>query len=137
MDILDSSGNVPKEGFDAPVPFDDGDSTDMGVSHSPLNLGGGSSVEVPKAQAAAKPQVPKASAPAAKGPVAGAASSERITGMKTFFTKLHEGAIGFLNEQVTNWLKQNPGIVIKRTDVVTGEVQGKKTEPNIIVTIWY
>jgi hypothetical protein len=137
MDILDSSGNTPKEGLDAPIPFDDDDSNDMSVSHSPLNLGGSSSVEVPKAKAAVKPQVQKPSAPAAKVSAGGAASSERITGIRTFFTKLHAGAINFLDEQITNWLKENPDIVIKRANVVTGEIQGKKTEPNIIITVWY
>jgi hypothetical protein len=58
-------------------------------------------------------------------------------GVKTFFTKLHAGAIEFLDEQITNWLKDNPGITIKRTNTVTGEIQGTKTEPNIIVTVWY
>lgn len=137
MDILDSSGNAPKEGLDAPIPFDDGDSNDMSVSHSPLNLGGGSSVEAPKAEAVAKPQVQKPSAPVAKISAGGAASSERITGIRTFFTKLHAGAINFLDEQITKWLTENPDIVIKRTNMVTGEIQGKKTEPNIIITIWY
>ena len=137
MDILDSSGNAPKEGLDAPIPFDDDDSSDMSVSHSPLNLGGGRPVEVHKAQPTAKPQVPKPLAPAAKVSAGGAASSERITGIRTFFTKLHAGAINFLDEQITKWLTENPDIVIKRTNVVTGEIQGKKTEPNIIITIWY
>jgi hypothetical protein len=43
----------------------------------------------------------------------------------------------FLDEQITKWLKDNPGIIIKRTNTVTGEIQGKKTEPNIVITVWY
>jgi hypothetical protein len=65
------------------------------------------------------------------------ASADRIVGMKTFYTKLHAGAITFLEEQIARWLKENPDIVIKRTNVVTGDVVGKKIEPNIIITIWY
>ncbi len=64
-------------------------------------------------------------------------SGDRITGVKTFFTKLHPGAMEFLDEQINKWLKDNPGIVIKRTDTTTGEVQAKKSEPNIIITVWY
>ncbi|HLB73213.1 MAG TPA: hypothetical protein VJJ98_04275, partial [Sedimentisphaerales bacterium] len=64
-------------------------------------------------------------------------SSDRISGVKTFFTKLHPGAIEFLDEQICNWLKENPCISIKRTNVVTGEIQSKKTEPNIVITVWY
>jgi hypothetical protein len=64
-------------------------------------------------------------------------SGDRITGIKTFFTKLHPGSIEFLDEQISTWLKQNPGIRLKQTNVVTGEVQAKKTEPNIVITVWY
>jgi hypothetical protein len=121
------------EGFDDPIPLDDeldkpiplgdDDAGRASVSRSPLSLGGGKTAE------AAKPVVRKA---------AGAiTSSDRITGMKTFFTKLHPGAMDFLDEQINKWLKDNPGIVIKQTNTTTGEVQGKKTEPSIIITVWY
>ncbi len=74
---------------------------------------------------------------AAKKPTKKIVSSDQITGMKTFFTKLHAGSIDFLNDQITNWLKENPGVVVKRTDIVTGLVAAKKTEPTLIITIWY
>jgi hypothetical protein len=57
--------------------------------------------------------------------------------MKTFFAKLHVGALSFLEEQIADWLKANPGITIKATNVTTGEVQAKVTEPNLIITVWY
>lgn len=114
---------------DKPIPFDDSDPGDKGVSHAPLDLGGSSPVQIPKAQAA-KPAVKK---PAA----AKAAPTERIAGVKTFFTKLHPGAMTFLDEQITRWLTENPDVQVKRTNVTTGEVQAKKTEPNIIINVWY
>lgn len=107
-----------------PIPFDDSDTAGANVSHSPLNLGGGSTAEVLQ---------PKLGAP----PEEKIVSSERITGVRTFFTKLHPGAMEFLDQQISNWLGANPGLSVKRTNVSTGEVQGKKTEPNIIVTVWY
>ncbi len=61
----------------------------------------------------------------------------RISGLKTFFTKLHPGALVFLDEQVTEWLKAHPDVQIKRTNVSVGEVMSKKTEPNIIINVWY
>jgi hypothetical protein len=61
----------------------------------------------------------------------------RITTCKTFFTKLHPGAIKFMDDQITAWLKENPGVVIKNTTAVTGEIVDKKTEPSILITIWY
>ncbi len=110
----------------------DADASDSSVSHTPLNLGGGGTTKTP-----AEPAGP-AVKPTTKAPTGKAASSaDRITGVKTFFTKLHAGAIDFLDEQITNWLKKNPDIIIKHTNTVTGMVIGKKSEPNIIVTVWY
>jgi hypothetical protein len=111
---------------DKPIPFDIGDTSQPGISHSPLDLGAGTT----EAQKIAMPK------PVLK-PQEKIVSTDRITGLKTFFTKLHPGALEFLDEQISAWLKQNPGIVIKRTNVTTGEVQAKKTEPNIIITVWY
>ncbi len=114
--------------LDKPIPLEDISIGGGGVSHAPLDLGGSSPVEMPKIE------VPK---PVAKKPTEKAVSSERITGIKTFFTKLHPGAINFLDEQITKWLAENPEVVIKRTNIITGEIQGKKTDPNIIITVWY
>ena len=124
MDNLDSNNSEP-------IVFDDDAGSKTSVSHAPLDLGGASGAPAP-----AKPAVKK---PAERKPVvvAKAPPLERITGIKTFFAKLHVGAIDFLEEQIANWLKENPDISIKRTNEVTGEVQGKKSEPNIIITAWY
>ena len=119
---------IPLDKDDEPIPFDAIGASDTGVSHSPLDLGGSKPVQAPKIQ------VPK---PPAKAPTAKAVSSDRITGIKTFFTKLHPGAMNFLDEQIADWLKQNPDVKIKRTNVATGDVQAKKTEPNILITVWY
>jgi hypothetical protein len=133
MDNFDSIELPPSEKNTDPIPFDDSDDTSSSsISHSPLNLGGGGTAEAPKVEI--KPQP---TGLGAKRPTEEIVSAERITGAKTFFTKLHAGAIEFLDEQITNWLKNNPGVTIKRTNTVTGEVQGKKTEPNIIITVWY
>jgi hypothetical protein len=120
------------EGFDDPIPLDDDLDKPIplddqpgkaGVSHAPLNLGGGGAVEAAK--------------PAVKKDAVKIASTARITGVKTFFTKLHPGAMEFLDEQISKWLKDNPGVAIKQANTTTGEVQAKKTEPNIIITVWY
>jgi len=111
---------------DKPIPFDIGDISQPGISHAPLDLGAGTT----EAQKIAMPK------PVIK-PQEKIVSADRITGLKTFFTKLHPGALEFLDEQISAWLKQNPGIVIKRTNITTGEIQAKKTEPNIIITVWY
>jgi hypothetical protein len=123
--IYGDSSAISGEG-EKPIPFDDDDTSTAEVSHSPLNLGGGS-VEALEVEPAAQKR------PGGKI----ISSAERISGVKTFFTKLHPGAMDFLDEQISNWVRENPGLVIKRTNVTTGEVQAKKTEPNIIITVWY
>jgi hypothetical protein len=164
MDNLGSNAH-PTNKPDDPIPFDldepirlddkPGNST-PGVSRAPLNLGGGGGAPAPTPKApAATPRapVPKPKAPAATPrapvpkpaaprpvqprPVASIAATGRITGCKTFFTKLHAGAIEFLDEQITGWLKDNPDIVIKQTNVSVGDVAAKKTEPNILIVVWY
>ena len=120
--------------FDKPIPLDDDPPGQGGVSRSPLSLGGGGQPQPQARPQAPKIQVPK---PAGEKPAVSVTSAGRITGVKTFFTKLHPGAMNFLDGQITDWLKNNPGVQIKRTNVTTGEVQAKKTEPNIIITVWY
>ncbi|MHC4632922.1 MAG: hypothetical protein ACYS9C_16875 [Planctomycetota bacterium] len=87
--------------FDKPIPFDDVGMSESGVSHSPLDLGGGGAVKVPKTEVpkpvAQKPvaQKPVARKPVAQKPGGQIASGDRIAGVKTFFTKLHPGAMNF------------------------------------------
>jgi hypothetical protein len=134
MDNFDIDKTPPHRDRNEPIPFDDDDTSGAGVSHSPLDLSGGGA---PAPAAGAGPKIEMPAQPAIKKPAEKITSAERITGVKTFFTKLHSGAMEFLDEQITKWLKDNPAINIKRTNTATGEVQGKKTEPNIIITIWY
>lgn len=152
---------TPKE----PNPFGDSedepaDTSETNISHTPLDLG---ELDTPKTQereplgdmdlmGLEEPDKRQASEPASgSGPVAESPASTvpqppgrsqivsggRITGMKIFFTKLQAGSMDFMEEQVKNWLANNPGIVIKCTNVISGPVVGKKTEPNIIITLWY
>ena len=120
----DSEELIPLDDKDLTVPFDDTDDPeDTDVSHSPLILGGtgsGASAPVKKTQKTEK-----------------IVSTDQISGVKTFFTKLHVGTIDFLDNLINTWLAENPGIKIKQTNTTTGMIVGKKTEPNIIVTIWY
>ncbi len=113
------------------IPLDDAGADETGISHSPLDLGSSRAVEIPKTEAPRQVATNTITSAASTG------ISGRITGVKTFFTKLHPGAISFLDEQIAEWLKKNPNIIIKRTNVTVGEIQSKKTEPNILITVWY
>lgn len=141
----------PDPELDKPIPFDDSDSAPKPVSRKPLSMGAGAGAKTPtppvRAVAPAAPvqpvkpaQRPAAKAgdrPAARAATAAVVPGERISGLKTFFTKLHPGALVFLDEQVTEWLKAHPDIQIKRTNSSVGDVMSKKTEPNLILSVWY
>ena len=144
FDAPDLNEPIP---LDGPIPFDNIGRGESGISHAPLDLGGGGAAPAPSAPApkapAPKAPAPKAVAKPSASPATGGQaggglmSGDRIVGMKTFFTKLHGGAIEFLEQQIARWLESNPDVVIKRTNVIQGPVVGKKVEPNIIITIWY
>ncbi len=123
--------------LDEPIPFDNIGGSEGGVSHAPLDLGGGSAAQAPKVAAPKPAAKPSGLVLTSEKPAEKVVSTDRIVGVKTFFTKLHGGAITFLEEQIVRWLKANPDVVVKRTNVVTGDIVGKKVEPNIIITIWY
>ena len=125
MDEL-KAGKPGGQNPDKPIPFDDG----LSVSHSPLDLGGGTSSSAGEASEDMPMPVIKDTGKKVSWP-------DWITGIKTFYTKLHPGAIEFLDEQICKWLTDNPGVTIKRTNIVTGDIVAKKTEPNIIITVWY
>ena len=91
----------------------------------------------PAPKPVAKPTASSVAATAAKAIPSAVVPSERITRMKIFVIKLHHGSLEFLENQIADWLRDNPEVVIKRTDVSVGEVQAKKTEPNLIINVWY
>ena len=128
MENFDINNTPQRNDNPEPIPFNQADPGSANVSHTPLNLGADNSEEVPKIEVA-KPTVEKT-----KDKIV---SSDRITGVRTFFAKSHAGSIDFLGQQITNWLKNNPDIKIKRTNMATGDVVGKKTEPNVLITVWY
>lgn len=135
---------IPFDSIDKPIPLGNGSPKDSpGVSRAPLNLGGGGGqpaptpTPAPKAVPKPAPKIVVPTSGARKPEIPATSSGQRITGVKTFFTKLHPGALEFLDEQITRWLDKNPQVVIKHTNVVTGDIQAKKTEPNIIINVWY
>ncbi|MDH7598723.1 MAG: hypothetical protein QHH07_03665 [Sedimentisphaerales bacterium] len=115
------------------------------VQHQPIILDStpGTSTQVskqPSSPSVVQGHVPQPGRPAVSQPATAVQRpviGERILGMKTFFAKLHAGSLAFLEEQIAGWLKEHPNIRIKTTNVTVGDVQGKTTEPNLIVVIWY
>ena len=126
MDNLNVNKPASEENRNKPIPWDN---ANAGVSHSPLNLGG-SKPSAPTPTSVTSPTIKKVGARMVSSP-------DKITGMKTFFAKLHVGSMEFIDEQVSIWLKENPGVVVKQTNTTTGMVVSKVTEPNLVVTVWY
>lgn len=56
---------------------------------------------------------------------------------RTFHSKLSEAAIDFMTNQINDWLDANPNIVIKFSNSTIGNFEGKHTEPNLILTLYY
>jgi hypothetical protein len=126
MDNLNVNKPASEKDPNEPIPWDN---ANTGVSHSPLNLGG-SMPSAPTPPPVTSPTIKKVGAKMVSSP-------DRTTGMKTFFAKLHVGSIEFIDEQISSWLKENPGVVVKHTNTTTGMVVSKVTEPNLIITVWY
>ncbi len=56
---------------------------------------------------------------------------------RTFHCRLSDGAIDFLNHQINEWLDQNTEISIKFATTTIGLFEGKHTEQNLIMTLFY
>ncbi len=47
------------------------------------------------------------------------------------------GALGFMQDQINEWIDQSPEIDVKHISTQVGMFEGKHTEPHLIVTIFY
>ncbi|HEY3242749.1 MAG TPA: hypothetical protein VGM03_05290 [Phycisphaerae bacterium] len=65
-------------------------------------------------------------------PEAGVATRCRI-----FHAKLNDGAIAFMNDQINTWADSNAEIQIKFATSTIGIFEGKHSDPNLIVTVFY
>ena len=132
---FDEGGELPPSSSDEKktIPFDDSDPAPApsagAVSRKPLNLGGGKPSAAPTTPPAAAPKVSKPVAKPAPRPAAKPAparaekpavqanpvpvvAGERISRMKIFVIKLHHGSLEYLEEQIADWLKDNPDVVL-------------------------
>ena len=64
-------------------------------------------------------------------------SGQGATRVRTFHARLSNSAMTFLDNQINEWVDQDENIEIKFTNITVGMVEGKKTEPHLIITVWY
>ena len=56
---------------------------------------------------------------------------------RIFHAKLNDGALQFLQDQINNWIDQNPEVDIKHLNTNVGVVEGKSSEPHLVITLFY
>ncbi len=59
------------------------------------------------------------------------------TRCRIFHSKLNDGAIAFMTEQINHWLDDNPEITVKASTSTIGVFEGKHADPNLILTVFY
>jgi len=59
------------------------------------------------------------------------------TRVKIFHTKMNDGAVEFLAQNINEWVDQNPDVDIKIVQTTVGTWEGKHPEPHLILTVWY
>lgn len=56
---------------------------------------------------------------------------------RIFHAKLNDGALHFMQDQINDWIDQNPEVEIKQMSTDVGIVEGKSSEPHLIITVFY
>lgn len=57
--------------------------------------------------------------------------------VRSFHGRLSDQGLGFMDEQINNWLDQHPEIEVKNVTTTVGVFEGKIREPALIVNVWY
>jgi len=69
-----------------------------------------------------------------KRPLSKGSSATRC---RTFHSKLTDAAVAYMNNQVNEWVDSDPDIEIKFASSTIGTFEGKHSEQNLIITIFY
>lgn len=56
---------------------------------------------------------------------------------RIFHAKLNEGALQFMQDQINEWIDQSPEVDVKSVSTNVGIMEGKTTQPHLIITIFY
>jgi len=64
-------------------------------------------------------------------------TGQGATRVRTFHTKLNDAAMRFMDQQIAEWIDSHDDIEVKLCSTTVGVVEGKRSEPHLIVTVWY
>jgi hypothetical protein len=59
------------------------------------------------------------------------------TRCRLFHSKLSDGAMDYMVNQINEWLDKNENITIKHSSSTIGVVEGKHADAHLILTVWY
>ncbi len=59
------------------------------------------------------------------------------TRCRSFHAKLTDAALAHMNAQVNDWLEQHPDYFVKFATSSVGVVEGKHSEPHLVLTVFY
>lgn len=63
-------------------------------------------------------------------------TGQGATRCKVFHSRIADGPITYMEEQINEWLDNND-VEVKYVSQTVGVWEGKKSEPNLIVSLWY
>ncbi|MBN1556354.1 MAG: hypothetical protein JXA11_16560 [Phycisphaerae bacterium] len=58
------------------------------------------------------------------------------TRVRMFYSKIADGPLLHLESMINDWIDEE-GIEVKHIAQVIGTLEGKRAEPNLIITVWY
>jgi len=64
-------------------------------------------------------------------------TGQGATRVRTFHTKLTDAAMSYLAGLINEWLDASPDVEVKFASTTVGVVEGKRSEPHLIITVWY
>ena len=64
-------------------------------------------------------------------------SSLAATRCRTFHSKLNEAAMEFMTDHINEWADKHPDVTIKFATTTVGVFEGKHSDPNLIITLFY
>ena len=56
---------------------------------------------------------------------------------RIFHSKISDTSLKSLEDQINEWLDANPDVEVKHVGHNIGSMQGKVTEDNLVVTVWF